>query len=132
MTQTLWLNLSVKNLGKAKIFYSALGFTFESLHDNNTMLAMTVGVTKVPVMLFQEEHFAHVLQQEVTDTANSSEILISIDAESKEEVDEMADKVKAAGGKVFFPPTEIQGGMYNCAFSDIDGHRWNVLHLEKN
>jgi len=56
--------------------------------------------------------------------------LISIDAESREEVDEWAKKVTAAGGNVFAQPAENQGWMYGCAFADLDGHRWNVLYMD--
>ena len=59
-------------------------------------------------------------------------MLISIDAETKEEVNEMATKVVNAGGNVFSKPSEIQGWMYGCAFADIDGHRWNILYMDIN
>ena len=60
----------------------------------------------------------------------SSEILISIDAENKGEVDALAKKVEEAGGTVFAPPAESQGWMYGCAFADLDGHRWNSLFMD--
>jgi predicted lactoylglutathione lyase len=42
----------------------------------------------------------------------STEVLLSFDAESRQEVDELAKKVTAAGGKVFAQPGENQGWMY--------------------
>jgi predicted lactoylglutathione lyase len=56
--------------------------------------------------------------------------LFSFDAESREEVDEMAKKVKAAGGTLYAEPAENQGWMYGFAFVDPDGHRWNMLYMD--
>ena len=57
-------------------------------------------------------------------------MMISFDAESREEVDEMARKVFEAGGNIFGEPAEIQGWMYGFAFTDLDGHRWNQLYMD--
>ena len=59
-----------------------------------------------------------------------SEVLISFDAESREEVDETARKVFEAGGTVFSKLAEIQGWMYGFAFADLDGHRWNMVFMD--
>jgi predicted lactoylglutathione lyase len=80
-------------------------------------------------MLFAEDTFRVFTGSEITDTAQSTEVLLSVDAESKEEVDEMARKVAGAGGVIFGEP----GGedwMYGFGFSDLDGHRWNVLYMD--
>ena len=81
-------------------------------------------------MLFEESTFENFVQNEITDTKSSSEILISIDAESRAEVDAFAKKVVEAGGLVFAKPAEIQGWMYGCGFADLDGHRWNMLYMD--
>lgn len=130
MTKELWLNLPVKDLKKSKEFFTKIGFSFKD-RETDTMIAMTVGEKKVPVMLFDESTFKDVIRHEVTDTKQSSEIMISFDAESREEVDEMAEKVEKAGGNVFSKPAEIQGWMYGCAFTDLDGHRWNALYMDQ-
>jgi predicted lactoylglutathione lyase len=91
---------------------------------------MVVGEGHFVVMLFEEMLFSSFSQNSITDTKSSSEVLISIDAESREEVDELAEKVKEAGGNVFAPPAESQGWMYGCGFADLDGHRWNVLFMD--
>ena len=130
MTKEIWLNLPVKNIEKSKAFFTALGYPFTSKHDNATMAALIIGTNKFPVMLFEESVLKTFIQTEITDTKKSSELLISLDAESREEVDEYAKKVVAAGGTVYAEPSEIQGWMYGFAFIDLDGHRWNVLHMD--
>ena len=91
---------------------------------------MLVGDNNFVVMLFEESVFGEFLQNKITDTQSSSEMLISIDAESKKEVDELAKKVIDAGGVVFSKPAEKQGWMYGFGFADLDGHRWNVLYMD--
>lgn len=130
MTKELWLNLPVKDLKKSKTFFEAIGFLFNEQRETDKMAAMKVGEKQVPVMLITESTFKNVIQHNVTDTQQSSEIIISFDAESREEVDEMAEKVEKAGGNVFSEPAENQGWMYGCAFTDPDGHRWNVLYMD--
>ena len=132
MTKEIWLNLPVKDLQRSKAFFSALGYTFDSPRDNDVMASLIIGNKKFAVMLFAEHLFKSFIQTEVTDTKKSSEILISLDAESREEVDEFAKKVVAAGGTLYAIPAENQGWMYGCAFIDPDGHRWNVLYMDMN
>lgn len=129
MTKELWLNLPVKNLKKSKEFFTKIGFSFKDREMEN-MIAMEVGQKKVVVMLLDENTFKNAIQHEITDTKQSSEIIISFDAESREEVNEIAKKAEEAGGTVFGKPAEIQGWMYGCAFTDLDGHRWNALYMD--
>lgn len=130
MTKQIWLNLPVKDVAKAKDFFWKIGFSFNEQHDMPSSTCMVVGEGHFVVMLFEETLFSSFSQNGITDTNSSSEILISIDAESREEVDQLAEKIKEAGGTVFAPPAESQGWMYGCGFADLDGHRWNVLFMD--
>ncbi|HEX9981163.1 MAG TPA: VOC family protein [Flavobacterium sp.] len=128
MTKQLWLNLPVKDIATSRKFFSHLGFSFSDEHKTPESECLVVG--NAVVMLFRDHVFKSFTQHNVSDTAAGAEILISIDAESREEVDEYARKAEAAGGKVFSQPREVQGWMYGCAFADPDGHRWNVLYMD--
>ena len=130
MTKQIWLNLPVKDVAKAKDFFWKIGFSFNEQHDTPSSTCMVVGEGHFVVMLFEETLFSSFSQNGITDTNSSSEILISIDAESREEVDQLAEKIKEAGGTLFAPPAESQGWMYGCGFADLDGHRWNVLFMD--
>jgi predicted lactoylglutathione lyase len=130
MVKQIWLNLPVKNVEKSKAFFTEIGFSFNEQHDTPSCTCMLVGENNFAVMLFEETQLEGFMQNKITDTSLSSEMLISIDAQSKEEVDEFAIKVQKAGGNVFAQPAEIQGWMYGCGFADLDGHRWNVLYMD--
>ena len=130
MTKQIWLNLPVKDAMKSKEFFSAIGFTFLEERTTPDSACMLVGESNFVVMLFGETMFQNFIKHEITDTYQSSEFLISIDAESREEVDALQEKVITAGGTIFAEASENQGWMYGLGFADLDGHRWNVLHMD--
>jgi len=131
MVKQLWLNLPVKDIALSRDFFTKIGFSFNDTHGVTADSAcMVVGERPFVIMLFVEELFAGFTRHPVSNTLTASEMLISIDAQSKQEVDELAAKVAAAGGHVFGEPSAVQGWMYGCGFADPDGHRWNVLYMD--
>jgi uncharacterized protein len=131
MAKDFWVNLPVKDINKSKDFFTALGFSFNTQYGNSDNSAcLLIGEKKVVVMLFDEATFKGFTNAEIANTAQATEVLLSIGAESKEEVDEMAAKAVAAGGKSKHKPYEMHGWMYGCVFSDPDGHQWNVLYMD--
>lgn len=133
MVKQVWLNLPVKDVQRSKEFFKKLGFAFnEKFGGGPDSACMLVSEQKLVVMLFAEKIFGGFTRHPLTDTKTSSELLISIDAESRAEVDGLARKAEEAGGEVWGKPAENQGWMYGCGFSDLDGHRWNVLYMDMN
>jgi predicted lactoylglutathione lyase len=131
MAKQFWINLPVKDVNKSKEFFSKLGFTFNTGQGNGPNSAcMLLGDQNVVCMLFDEPTFKGFTNNEITSTGQSTEVLLSIDAQSKEEVDEMVQKAVAAGGSSKHVPKEMEGFMYGCVFADLDGHRWNVLYMD--
>lgn len=131
MTKDIWINLPVKDVAKSSEFFKQMGFTFNPQYGNGPQSAsLLMGDKKVVVMLFEESLFKNFTGNRIADTKLGTEVLLSISAESREEVDELAKKAEAAGGIVFGKPGESQGWMYGCGFSDLDGHRWNVLYMD--
>ena len=130
MTKELWINLPVKDVKKSKEFFIKIGFTPEETHETADMTCVKVGEKNIAVLLFAEETLKGFAKNEISDTKAGTEMLISFDAESREEVDETARKVFEAGVTVFTEPGEIQGWMYGFAFTDLDGHRWNQIFMD--
>jgi len=127
MIKELWINLLVKNLVKSKEFYAQLGFLFSLQFSKD---GFAIGGKKIIVMLIEESAFKKFTRHELSDTKVGTEVLFSIDAESRQEVDEMTNKARNAGGLVFAEPGENQGWMYGSGFADLDGHRWNLLYMD--
>ena len=131
MMKTVWLNLPVKDLNKSKEFFAELGFSFDTEYGNSDHSGcFMVAEDKFHVLLFPENTFKGFTKNELADTATATEVLISLGAESREEVDEIARKAFDAGGTIYVEPGETQGWMYGCGFADLDGHRWNILYMD--
>lgn len=131
LSKQLWINLPVKDLKKSKEFFTALGFSLNTQHPNNDEgVSLVVGDNQVIVMLFPESTFKNFTGNSVMDTNQATEVLLSLSAGSRAEVDEIALKAEQAGGTVFGKPSDQSGWMYGCGFADLDGHRWNVLYMD--
>lgn len=130
-TKQIWLNLPVKDLQRSKAFFKAIGFKPNPMHENADHLAsFLIGENDFVMMLFPGKTFKGFTRNELADTQKGTEVLINIDAQSREEVDELCRTVQNAGGKIYAEPGESQGWMYAFGFEDPDGHRWSVLYMD--
>ncbi|WP_020401835.1 VOC family protein [Gracilimonas tropica] len=131
MTKELWINLPVKDIAASREFYKQLGFKLNPNHpENDRMAAFLVGEKEIGLMLFSQQQFKQFTDHAIPDPEDGTSTLFSFDAESPDEVNKLADKVRKAGGKIFGEPGEKDGWMYGCGFSDPDGHRWSILYMD--
>lgn len=79
-------------------------------------------------MLLTRDHFATFTKKDIADSS-SVEVLIALSADSREAVDELADKALANGGSYASDPQEF-GFMYGRSFLDPDGHHWEVSWMD--
>ena len=133
MSRDLWLNLPVREPERAKEFYTQLGFRLnENYVSQDGSFSLIVGDNQVVLMLFPEPTFQGFTRNAVANSKQGTEVLFSLGANSKEEVDELALKAERAGGTVFSKPGGNGDWMYGCGFADPDGHRWNALYMDMN
>lgn len=133
MTKEIWVNLPVSNIQKSVDFFSKLGFRKnEKFPFTDTMASFFIGEKNFVMMLFTNEIIEGFCSNKISDTSKGTEVLFSIDAESPAEVDELLQKAEAAGGKIYAKGGEKDGWMYGGGFIDLDGHRWNLLHMDFN
>lgn len=131
MARQIFVNVPVKDLKKAVAFFTELGFTFDARFTDDNATCMIVGDT-IFVMLLVEKFFkGFIPDREICDTSSSTEALLGITASSKDEVDRMVEQAVAAGGKEFREASD-HGWMYARAFSDLDGHIWEVFHMDES
>jgi predicted lactoylglutathione lyase len=130
MANDLWLNLPVRDLAASITFYEAMGFTRNFGPGNTDSSAcFIVGGKKTVLMLFLDPLFSGFAGAPVSDTALGAEVLLSVGAGSRDEVDALAQRAREAGGEVYAEPGGAPAGMYGCGLRDPDGHRWNILHM---
>ncbi|MGL6161196.1 VOC family protein [Microbulbifer sp.] len=129
MSKKIFVNLPVADLGKSIEFFSRLGFDFDARFTDETATCMVISDSIFVMLLTREKFSSFTPDMEICDTSRSTEVLICLSADSREEVDALISKATAAGGSSFREP-EDHGFMYGRAFRDLDGHIWEVVWMD--
>ncbi len=123
----IWSNLAVSDLERTTKFYSALGF--KSNGSSKELTSFFVGEDDFVIHFFLIEILKKSINGEITDAQNSNEVLFTLSAESKDQVNSWAKEVERAGGKIISGPKEFGKGYYGFDFADPDGHKFNVFYM---
>lgn len=126
-TKSIWANLGVSDLERTSKFYSELGFKPNSTHNSKELTSFFFGMDNFTIHFFIADKFNADNNGKMPDLNQGSEVVFSLSAENKDEVDTWVKKVKEVGGKIFQEPTAFEIG-YFFGFTDPDGHKFNVLH----
>ncbi len=127
ITKQIWANLAVTDLDRTTKFYTDLGFKLNN--SNSELTSISFGENNFIINFFLKDIIEKNTKMEFSNLKQGNEIIFSLSAESKEEVDEWTQKVTKAGGKIFAEPYEIGEG-YTFGFSDPDGHKFNILYWQ--
>jgi predicted lactoylglutathione lyase len=127
-TRRIWANLAVSDLDRTTRFYTAIGFKPNGASDELT--SFTVGEDNFIIHFFVKDTLEAASKGRLADLQHGNEIIFTLAAESKNDVDNWAKEVDGAGGKVVSQPEEFGKGYYGFVFSDPDGHKFNVFYME--
>lgn len=130
MATKIFVNLPVKNLKNSIDFFTKLGFSFNPQFTDDKAACLVLG-KNIFAMLLTEPFFKTFTPKAISDAKKSTEVLIAIDVESREQVDDMVKRAVAAGGSIYRKPRD-HGWMYDHSFEDLDGHQWEVLYVDKS
>ncbi len=128
MTTKIFVNLPVKDLNKSIEFFTKLDFKFNPQFTDENATCMIVS-DDIFVMLLVERFFKTFTHQEICDATKSTEVIVCLSCDSRNEVDEMIGKAVAAGGTTPNQPKD-HGFMYGHGFQDLDGHLWEMMYME--
>lgn len=127
-TKRIWANLAVSDLGRATQFYTKLGFKSNGL-PSVEITSFLVGEDQFAINFIVENKLRTEIKGELADLTKGNEVIFSLWAESKLEVDQWAKEVEEAGGNLISAPEEFGEGYYGSVFADPDGHRFNVFFM---
>ncbi|MBP1225559.1 VOC family protein [Flavobacterium sp. 1355] len=130
MKTKIFLNLAVKDLKRSIAFFTELGFSFNQKFTNDKGTCLIIG-EDINVMLLVEEFYQTFTDKKICDTATTSEVLISISVETRQQVDEMIEKAVKAGG-ANYREAQDYGWMYQRTFLDPDGHHWEIFCMDES
>lgn len=126
-TKQIWANLAVADLERTTRFYEELGFTSNNSMKSDEMTSFSFGENNFIINFFVKDILETNTKMSFSNLNAGNEIIFSLSAGSKDEVDEWVVTVEKAGGNIFASPYKIQEG-YTFGFSDPDGHKFNVLY----
>ena len=106
MPSKIFVNLPVKDLKRSIDFFTALGFSFNPQFTDNKAACLVINDGSIYAMLLTEAMFKNFTQKEIADATKTTEVLIAIDAESREKVDELVAKAVEAGGSIYAQPAD--------------------------
>ena len=127
MSRMIFVNLPVADLQRSIDFWTALGFTFNPQFTDENATAMEIS-NDASVMLLTEKFFSTFTKRKVADARQQTEAIMALSAESREEVDRLADRALASGGAASNEP-QADEFMYARSFQDPDGHLWEVVYM---
>jgi predicted lactoylglutathione lyase len=128
MATKIFVNLPVKDLNRSIEFFTKLGFTFNQQFTNESATCMIIS-EDIFVMLLVEPFFKTFTKKEIADATRTTESIICLSADSKDQVDDMIKKA-IAGGATTPNEKQDQGFMYGHGFQDLDGHLWEVMWMD--
>lgn len=123
----IWANLAVSDLERTTKFYTELGFKPNGFSKELT--SFLVGDNNFVVHFFLKKVIETNTKVKMVDIVDASEVMFTLSAESKNQVDEWAKEVDKAGGKIISEPEEFGEGYYGFVFADPDGHKFNVFYM---
>jgi uncharacterized protein len=128
MSKKIFINLPVGNLKKAMDFYTKIGFTNNPQFTDDTAACM-VCTEEIYVMLLTHPKFKEFIKKEIGNPTKTASVINALSVDSAKEVNDMADKAIAAGGKETVEAKDY-GFMQQRSFEDLDGHLWEVLYMD--
>jgi len=123
----IWSNLTVTDLDRTTKFYTALGF--KSNGQSGDLTSILFGEHNFVINFFLEEKLKANVEIEISEAHLANEVIFTLSAERKNEVDDWETAVLNAGGKIVSRPKAFGEGYYGCVFADPDGHKFNVFHM---
>ncbi len=124
----IFVNLPVRDLPRSRTFFTELGYRFNEQFCDETAACMVIS-ERIHAMLLTEPKFQNFTPKTIADATKTTEVLVALSCESREEVDMLVEKAVAAGGSTYSEPVD-HGFMYHHGYQDLDGHIWEVMWMD--
>jgi predicted lactoylglutathione lyase len=128
VTTKIFVNLPVRDLTRSVEFFTRVGYTFDERFTDENATCMVIG-EDIYAMLLVEPFFRTFTQKEIADASRTTEVIVALSADSREQVDEIVDRAFAAGASAA-SETNDQGFMYGRSYQDLDGHIWEIMWMD--
>ena len=117
------ITLGVRDLGRARAFYEALGWTTRAGDDDDVVFFQAGGMV---VALWDRARLAE--DSGMADGGGWGGVTLAHNVRSPEEVDRVIAEAEAAGATIPRHGAETFWGGYSGVFVDPEGYPWEVAH----
>jgi predicted lactoylglutathione lyase len=128
MPTKIFVNLAVNDLERSKEFYTKLGFLIDPQFTDKNAACIVISDT-IYLMILVEDFFKRFTKKEIINPVKSTETILALSRDSKEEVEALVKKALDAGGSFNREPEEYEW-MYTNGFQDPDGHIWEIVWMD--
>ena len=129
MAKMIFVNLPVTDIKRATAFYESVGAVKNDKFCDGSTSCMVFSDT-IFAMIMTHDKFRQFTPKAVADARTSSEVLICLTADSRDDVDAIVEKAGSAGGTLDPGPKQDFGFMYGRSFEDPDGHIWENVFMD--
>ena len=98
------------------------------LYTDENATCMIIG-EDIYAMLLVEKFFGTFTPKPVADARASTEVIVSLSLDSREEVNRVVEVALSAGAGRYAEPVD-HGFMYQWGFEDPDGHIWEYFWMD--
>lgn len=124
----IYVNLPVKDVQKTKEFWMKLGFAINEKFSDERAVCVIMKENHIYTMFLKEDFFRTFTDRPIAN-GQTTQMLLAIGVNSREEVDNMVKTAIENGGSTYSEPQD-QSWMYQSAFSDLNGHQWEVMFAD--
>jgi uncharacterized protein len=117
------ITLGVADLGRARRFYEALGWTTGAEPGADVVFFQAGDMV---LALWDRARLAE--DSAVEDSGGWGGVTLALNLGSPAEVDAVIEEARAAGATIGREPAETFWGGYSGVFVDLDGHPWEIAH----
>ena len=117
------ITLGTGDLGRARRFYEALGWTTGAEPDADVVFFQA---GEMVLALWDRARLAE--DSTVEDGGGWGGVTLALNFDSTAEVDAAIEEARRAGAAIGREPAETFWGGYSAIFIDPDGHPWEVSH----
>lgn len=119
------ITLGVSDVSLSTKFYESLGWVRSSVSEENITF---IQLGAIVLGLYEYSMLAQDATIPPGDRQVFPSFTVAINADSRQEVDEIIEQAREAGAEIVKEPQEVFWGGYSSYFADPDGFLWEVAH----
>lgn len=124
----IYVNLPIKDVQKTREFWTKLGFSINEQFSDEKAICVIMKENHIYAMFLKEEFFQTFTNRPFA-KGDTTQVLLAIGVNSRDEVDNMVKTAIENGGSKYSEPMD-HGWMYQSSFADLNGHQWEVMHAD--